>query len=154
MKLLSLAPCLLAAACASVPGANPVQQAPPIEEAPLEDLVGLEAQSWVAWKAQDAKFFESFLADDHLEVGPNGVLGKAEVVAFIRSHACEVKSYELSAPTVTQISPTAAVLVYRAEQDTRCGGHPVPSPTWATSVYAFRDGRWRNVLYQQMPAAR
>ena len=124
------------------------------EAAPLEELATLEARSWVAWKAQDAAFFEDFLADDHLEVGPNGVLGKRDVVAFIASHACEVKSYELTAPTVTQISSTAAVLVYRAEQDTRCGGRPVPSPTWATSIYAFRDGRWRNVLYQQMPAAR
>jgi len=24
----------------------------------------------------------------------------------------------------------------------------VPSPVWATSMYAKRDGRWVNVLYQ------
>lgn len=149
MKIPLLVPCLLTAACATAPVPPPVA-----DEAPFEELATLEARSWVAWKAQDARFFEDFLADDHVEVGPNGVLGKREVVAFIRSHACEVKSYELNVPTVTQISPTAAVLVYRAEQDTRCGGRPVPSPTWATSLYVLRDGRWKNVLYQQVPASR
>ena len=31
---------------------------------------------------------------------------------------------------------------------------PVPSPVWATSLYARRDGRWVNVMYQHTPLAR
>ena len=134
-----------AAGCANAPVSAPI---------PIDQLIQLETQSWVAWKAQDAAFFEDFLADDHVELGPNGALGKADVVRFIRGHACQVASYEIGQPTVTLVSPTSAVLVYRARQDTRCGGQAVPSPTWATSLYALRDGKWRNVLYEQIPAAR
>jgi len=28
----------------------------------------------------------------------------------------------------------------------------VPSPVWATSVYAKRNGRWMNVVYEHTPA--
>jgi hypothetical protein len=147
MSRITLASLLLlsAAGCASVPAVSP----PPVDE-----LVRLEAQSWVAWKAQDAAFFEDFLAEDHVELGPNGPFGKQGVVSFIRGHACQVASYEIGKPTVTVVSPTSVVLVYRAVQDTHCGAQAVPSPTWATSLYALRDGKWKNVLYQQMPAAR
>jgi hypothetical protein len=47
------------------------------------------------------------------------------------------------------IDPTTAALTYRAEQSTICGGKPVPSPVWVTSIYAKRGKRWLNVLYQQ-----
>jgi len=31
-----------------------------------ETLVNLEKQSWEAWKKRDGKFFQQFLADDHV----------------------------------------------------------------------------------------
>ena len=43
---------------------------------------------------------------------------------------------------------------HRAEQNTTCGEARVPSPVWATSLYAKRAGRWVNVLYQHTPVAR
>ena len=55
---------------------------------------------------------------------------------------------------VVALGADSAVLVYRAEQSTTCGGAPVPSPAWATSVYVYRGGRWLNVLYQQTPLAK
>src|SRR4051812_41685515 len=60
----------------------------------LEDtLVGLEKQSWEAWKNHDGKFFQGFLADDHVELGFGGPAGKATVVAGVAGPACSVKSY-------------------------------------------------------------
>jgi hypothetical protein len=53
--------------------------------------------------------------------------------------------------TFTQFSPDSAVVTYRAEQDTTCGGSRAPSPTWVTSAYVFRDGRWQNAIYVQTP---
>jgi len=32
-------------------------------------LQQLEEQSWRAWKAQDAAFFQRFLSDDHVDLG-------------------------------------------------------------------------------------
>lgn len=114
----------------------------------------LERESWMAWKAQDSAFFEGFLADDHVELTGGGPLGKGDVVAFIRSGACKVDRYAISDFRFTRLSEASAMLVYHVRQSTRCGGAAVPSPAWATSVFALRDGRWRNVLYQQLPETR
>ena len=115
-------------------------------------LVDLEKQFWVAWKAHDARFFEDFLADDHVEIGPRGLTNKAAVVAGVGSPVCKVNSYAVGDFRFTRIADNTAVLNYRAEQKTTCGNVSIPSPAWATSVYVKRDGKWQNVLYQQTPA--
>jgi hypothetical protein len=135
---------LLAAVLASVLFPLAVHAADPLEG----ELVALEKASWVAWKARDARFFEGFLSEDHLEVHAFGVGNKASVVAGVASPACAVESYDVSGFMFRRLSEDSAVLTYRAEQKTLCNGAPVPSPVWATSVFARRDGRWVNVLYQ------
>jgi hypothetical protein len=112
----------------------------------------LESKSWVAWKNHDAIFFEQFLSDDHVEVHGHGIMGKAAVVEGVRSPACVVQSYLLGPLSLTLVSPDAMLVTYRAEQDTHCGNARVPSPVWASSLYAKRSGRWVNVLYQHTPA--
>jgi len=114
----------------------------------------LEAKSWVAWKNHDASFFEQILSEDHVEVHSYGVVGKAAVVDGVRSLACAVRTYSVGPLSLTQVSTDAVLVTYRAEQDTTCGEQKVPSPVWATSLYAKRAGRWVNVMYQQTPVAR
>jgi hypothetical protein len=126
------------------PGQNPL----------FDSLVALERQSWEAWKRRDASFFQGFLSDDHVEVGFGGVTNKAGVVAGVGSPACVVASYAVDGFRLTLLDERTAVLTYRAEQSTTCGGNPVPSPVWATSVYVQRGGRWLNAVYQQTPAPR
>ncbi len=121
------------------------------DEAEIRDL---EAKSWVAWKNHDAAFFEQFLSDDHVEIHGYGVAGKAAVVDGVRSPACVVQAYSLGPLALTAVSADAVLVTYRAEQDTTCGTQKVPSPVWASSVYARRGGRWVNVLYQHTPAGR
>ena len=111
----------------------------------------LEARSWVAWQNHDAAFFEQFLSDDHVEIHGYGVAGKAAVVEGVRSPYCKVQSYALGPLTVTVVSADSMLVTYRAEQDTTCGTARVPSPVWASSLYARRAGRWVNVLYQHTP---
>lgn len=122
--------------------------------ASLDDtLIALEKQSWVAWQNHDGAFFERFLSPDHVEMQPNGEGSKASVVAGVKA-GCTVKSYAVDHFKLTRFTPDAALLTYRAEQDTTCGGSPVPSPVWATSLFVKRDGKWRNALYAHVPAAR
>jgi hypothetical protein len=49
------------------------------------------------------------------------------------------------------VAEDTALLAYRAEQKTMCGGFAVPSPAWVSSLYVKRGSRWVNVLYQQTP---
>jgi len=121
---------------------------PSADEAAVRDL---EARSWVAWQNHDAAFFEQFLSDDHVEIHGYGLAGKAAVVEGVRSPFCKVQSYALGPLSVTPVSADSMLVTYRAEQDTTCGKARVPSPVWASSVYARRAGRWVNVLYQHTP---
>jgi len=133
--------------------AEPSKRASPssTDEAIVRDL---ESKSWVAWKSHDAIFFERFLSDDHVEVHGYGIVGKAAVIEGVRSPSCVVQSYSLGPLSVTLVSPDSILVTYRAEQDTLCGIARVPSPVWATSLYAKRSGRWVNVLYQHTPDTR
>ena len=114
-------------------------------------LIALERQSWVAWQSHDAKFFADFLSDDHTELGAQGPADKAAVVRVVGSPVCKVDHYEVDDFHFTRLAPDAAVLVYRAEQQTTCAGKPVPSPVWATSIYALRKGEWKNIVYEHLP---
>jgi len=113
-----------------------------------EQLIKLEKQSWEAWKNRDGKFFQDFLSDDHVEVGFDGVSNKAEIVSFVGSPVCQVKSYELDQFELKMLDKNTALLTYREAQDTVCH-NPVPSPCWVSSLYMKRGDRWLNVLYQQ-----
>ena len=117
-----------------------------------QTLIDLETRSWAAWQKMDAGFWDRFLSDDHIEIsGYAGATGKKSVIDGIRSKVCHVASYKVDHFTFRQLDPRTAVLVYRAEQDTTCGGIKVPSPVWATSLYQLRGGRWQNVLYEHTP---
>jgi len=122
------------------------------ETALKENLIKLEKQSWDAWKARDGKFYQDFLSDDHQEIGAGGVSTKSEIVPFVGSKACLVKSYSVDSFTVTIFDANTALLTYHAAQDTTCGGSPVPSPVWVSSLYIRRSGHWLNAFYQQTPA--
>ena len=123
----------------------------PSDEALVREL---ESKSWIAWKNHDAIFFEQFLSDDHVEIHGYGIVGKAAVVESVRSPVCVVQSYTLGPLSVTPVAPDSILVTYRAEQETLCGSARVPSPVWATSLYAKRSGRWVNVLYQHTPVTR
>jgi hypothetical protein len=118
------------------------------------EIRALETSSWAAWQNRDADFFEQFLSDDHVDVHSFGVTGKRSVVDGVRSPLCVVKNYSIGPLTLTAVSADTVLVTYRAEQDTTCGKVRVPSPVWATSLYARRAGRWVNVLYQQTPLSR
>jgi len=115
-------------------------------------LIDIEKQSWVAWQHHDGKFFERFLSDDHVEVGTNGIATKAQVVAYVGSAMCTVTHYTVDHFQATRFDENTALLTYRAEQETTCGKAVVPSPTWVSSLFVRRDGRWMNALYQHTRA--
>jgi uncharacterized protein DUF4440 len=119
-----------------------------------DTLVALETQSWVAWQKRDGKFFQQFLARDHVEVGSSGVADAAAVAAFVGSPMCVVKNYSIDKFNFVRLNADTALLTYHAEQDTTCNGSPVPSPAWVSSLYVRRSGHWLNALYQQTPARR
>lgn len=115
-------------------------------------LVEMENGAWVAWKARDGKHYDRFLSADHLDIHASGPVSKADVVELVGSPICVVRSYTLGDMQYSRISSDTAMLLYRVEQDTTCGSTPVTSPTWVTSIYVKRGGRWLNFLFESAPA--
>ena len=124
----------------------------PDEQSVKETLIALEKQSWEAWQKRDAKFFQEFLSDDHVEMGFGGPANKAAVVNIVGSPACVVKSYSFGGFNVTLFDAHTALVTYWAKQNTACNGNPVPSPVVASSLYLKRGNRWLNAFYQQSQA--
>jgi len=114
-----------------------------------EDLIALEKQSWVAWQKRDGSFYQRTLSDDHVEVNSGGMATKKEVVDFVGSPVCVIKSYSVDNFNVTIFSADSALIVYHAEQDTTCNGKSAPSPTWVTSLYVKRGGKWLNAMFEE-----
>jgi len=140
---------LLALSSAITIGTGLAASAETTDDAALKDqLIALEKKSWEAWKNRDSKFFQEFLSDDHVEVGFGGVSNKAEIVPFVGSPACTVKSYRLDHFEMKRLDANTALLTYWEEQDTVCRNR-VPSPCWVSSLYMKRGDRWLNVFYQQ-----
>jgi hypothetical protein len=119
-----------------------------------ETLIATEKRSWEAWQKRDGRFFDAFLSDDHVEVGPTGTSGKAGIVAFVGSQACKVASYKVDNFKVSIFGEDTALVTYRADQDTVCNGNKVPTPVWVSSLYIRRDGQWQNAMYQRSAAAK
>ena len=127
--------------------------APQLPSALKRELIALEPQSWAAWQNHDVPFWTRFLSDDHVEIDAvRGTSTKADVIKGIGTAACKVASFKIDHFSFHQLDPKTVLLVYRAEQDTRCGGYVVPTPVWATSLYQRRAGRWVNVVYGHTPA--
>jgi len=117
------------------------------------ELLAIEKRGWEAWKNRDSTAYRAVLADDAVSTGRSGVSGVAQMIAGLAD--CEVRSYALDEGTarVTPIAPDVALLTFRATQDATCGGSAAPRAVWASSLYARRGGAWRNVFYQETPAA-
>ncbi len=145
---------MLALLSIGVAGCSLFGAKPEADTALRDQLVALEKQSWAAWQAHDGLFFADFLSDDHVEMGSGGAAGKAAIITFVASPACRIDNYAVDNFTLTRFAPDTALLVYRAEQKTVCNGIPVQSPSWVSSLYVRRNGKWQNALYQKMPTTR
>src|SRR6478672_13002666 len=102
----------------SLPASPQPAPQPAADKGTLEEsLVALEKQSWEAWKNHDGKFFQGFLADDHVELGFGGPASKATVVAGVAGPACAVKSYAVDHFSVAAVDANVALVTYHAAQD-------------------------------------
>lgn len=114
-----------------------------------DKIIALEKQAWEAWKNKNGAFFQTFLADDAVMVGGEGIGNKADAVKGISSMPCEVRSYSLDNFKVTMLDKNTALLTYSAKQDYTCNGKPGAPSIWASSIFVKRGGKWLNVMHQE-----
>jgi len=108
-----------------------------------EALTALETKAIEAWKNKDTKFWDTFLADNFVSIGPDGKrMSKADVVKMMANDKCENKSYSFSDQHVTPVGADAAVITMKVDSDYTCNGQKGPSPAITASLYERSGNEW------------
>jgi hypothetical protein len=106
--------------------------------------VQLERQGWEAIKTKDYRTYVRSLAEDFVDVLPDGIITKGEEEKGIVQ--LTVDDYKWEGLRVVHFSPDITLLVYKASQKASYGGKPIPTPTWVSSLWIKRNGRWLNAF--------
>jgi hypothetical protein len=133
------------------PSPSPKPKAPRVTKEMLQkDLADKETALWTAFKNKDMKPFEEHLGADAIVVDSSGVMNKTSLPEGMKM--CDIKSFSLSDWKLTKPTTTAALLVYKGTQEGSCGGAPVPSTVWASSLWVKRKDVWVAVFHQETAA--
>jgi hypothetical protein len=116
-----------------------------------DQLVAMEKQAWEAWKNKNGNYFQTFLSEDSIQVGADGVSNKSQMVKDISGSSCDVRSYSMDNFQVIMTDKKTAILTYKAMQDATCGGKTAPASVWATSMYVKRGDKWVSNFHQETP---
>ncbi len=99
-----------------------------------------------AWKRHDSAGIASTFAPDFVQVGGHAMaIGADATITALMS--CNLTSYHITESVLKQLSPTAAVLITRQQQQLTCSGHPAPPVMNMTDTYVKRDGKWLILIH-------
>ncbi len=149
--VLALASLSIAQEATPSPSPKPKPKAPRVTQAMLQkDLAEKETALWNAFKNKDMKPFDMYLGKDVVIVDSGGVMAKGSLPEGMKM--CEMKSFSLSDWKMTKPTTTTALLVYKGTQEGTCGGAPVPSTVWVSSLWVKRKDAWVTVFHQETAA--
>lgn len=122
--------------------------------APTADaLLAMDKQANEAYFKGDSAFFQGFLSDKAVGFGGGKAVGKDTIVKEIGTAKCDMKSFNLSEPSVVKIDNDDYVLIYKGTYDGTCteGGKPVPSPAnlRAATLYTRNGDKWQAVWHNE-----
>jgi len=147
------ASCGGAAVNTGVSNANTNTSKPVVAAPTVDALMVLERQANEAYSKGDSKFFERVLSDKFVILAGSGQrMDKAATVKLIASVKCDIKSMELTEPTMSMIDADTYALIYKATWDGTCDGPDgkpmkVPSPTRSASIWVRGGDKWQAVFH-------
>jgi len=100
----------------------------------------------------DMKTFHANVASDAVGIDPTGI-AKINAPDFDKMLlANKIQSWNIDASQFFWISDAAVVHMYRWTGKGTYEGQPIPSPTWASTVWTNRGGKWLAVFHQESTA--
>jgi hypothetical protein len=96
--------------------------------------------------------FKQHVAADGWAIDP--MTGRAPVADFIKDFAAMTKdmkitSWDITDSKVQWVDANTAVHSYKWTGKGTYQGQPVPSPTWASTVWTKKNGQWMAVFHQE-----
>jgi hypothetical protein len=148
---------IVAAACAAPPTNREVtvdtnrntnrgaETSPAITEA---DAIAKEKAIWDTIKQKDYDAFASMLADDELELLPEGVMDKAGSIAGVKEF--EPSEVNFSDWKFLSVDKDAYVVVYTVTVKGKYQGKEIPSqPVRSSSAWVNRNNKWVAIYHQE-----
>lgn len=156
--LLSVSVCVLLAGCTAAPtnevtvttNKNTNEREASAAVLTESAAIAQEKAIWETIKNKDYDAFGSMLADDQLEVLPDGILDKASTIAGVRD-------FEPTEVTFTDwkflpIDKDAIVLNYTVSVKGKVKGKEFPPESArASSAWVNRNGKWLGIYHQESP---
>lgn len=110
------------------------------------------AEAWSkALVSNDAAAIGSFMSDDWVIVGQNGITGKRDFLPLIESGELTHETMELIGEARVQVYGDSGVLTGRVTNNGHYRGEPFSADEWTTDVFLRREGRWLCVLSHVTP---
>jgi len=98
----------------------------------------------------DVAAFKSVVADDAWSIDESmGVASAADFVKMLKPGLAKVTDMKLSDFKVIWIDDHTAVLTYTWTGKGTFMDQPIKSPTFSSSLYTMRGGKWVNVFHQE-----
>jgi uncharacterized protein (TIGR02246 family) len=117
-----------------------------------EDEVRALSAAWDrALVANDPKRVASFMIDDWVYVGPDGVTAKSEIIGWIASGRLRHDRITSAGPEHVVHAGGTITLTARKASAGAWEGTPYTADEWITEVYVQTDSGWRCALSQKTP---
>jgi hypothetical protein len=96
--------------------------------------------------------FKQYVAVDGWAIDPS--MGRAPISDFVKGFDAMVKDTKMSSWDITDnkvqwVDANTAVHTYKWTGHGTYKGQPIPSPTWASTVWTKKDGKWSAVFHHE-----
>jgi hypothetical protein len=103
----------------------------------------------------DAAGFKQHVAAESWSIDP--MAGRMSTAMFLEQFDQMAKDMKMTSWDITDVqtlwvNPNVAVLTYKWTGQGTYQGQPIPSPTWASTVWARRNGKWVALFHQESAA--
>ena len=113
-------------------------------------ILDLDIAAWDAWKNKDVEYFRANTIDEFLNVTPDGVTTRAEMIEAAFKD-CNVKSFSLHNVEYIILNKKAVLMTYTATLDAECDSAKLHPNVRASVTYVKRGGKWLEAFYIDMP---
>lgn len=116
----------------------------------IKQIEAMERALNAAVQKGDVNAFKANLAEDAVSMDGNGPMPVAEFLKMFNQF--KIASFAIDQAKVTFLNDTTAVITYRWTGKGTMMGQPVPSPTWSSTTWVKRAGKWVAVFHQETVA--
>ena len=99
----------------------------------------------------DMKAFHANIANDAATIDPGGI-SKVNADMDKMLLAMKIQSWNIDGSQFYWVNDSTVVHMYRWTGKGTYQGDPVPSPTWASTVWSNKSGKWLAVFHQETNA--